>query len=157
MNKVIQVKSDYYIAWKSANTIIPYYQLVHDNTHGVLKLGDGSSNFLTLPPINRGINFFELTSTTNATDISFSDAMQFKLALTENTTISLPTNINLGQEGTIMIEQDVTGGRTIAWNSVFKFINIDSTVTTAGEVNVYSYTVYSATSIALTYMGHFTA
>tara|TARA_R110000803_G_scaffold38694_2_gene83648 strand:+ start:830 stop:2164 length:1335 start_codon:yes stop_codon:yes gene_type:complete len=42
-------------------------------------------------------------------------------ALSVNTTINAPTNGNIGDTLTFTIIQDATGGRTVTWNSVYKF------------------------------------
>jgi len=46
---------------------------------------------------------------------------QFYVSLTQNITVSAPTNPSDGQEIFITLRQDGTGSRTVAWNAVFCF------------------------------------
>lgn len=45
----------------------------------------------------------------------------FHWTLSGNRTLPLPSNIGAGQSGVIWLVQDATGGRTLAFNSVWKF------------------------------------
>lgn len=49
--------------------------------------------------------------------------------LTENTTVGAPTNGIAGMELSMFFTQDGTGGRTVAWNSVFKGVTLASSGT----------------------------
>lgn len=55
---------------------------------------------------------------TIATDVSLGN--QFQVTLANNRTMGLPTNPRKGQRIFHSIIQDGTGGRTLAWNAVFK-------------------------------------
>lgn len=44
---------------------------------------------------------------------------QFHTDLTENITVAAPDNPQSGQTIRIILQQDATGGRTVAWNSIF--------------------------------------
>lgn len=65
-------------------------------------------------------------------------------------TLANPTNIKVGQKGTIYITQDGTGGRTITgWGTYYKFINGNkpTLTTTAGARDRITYDVVSSTQI----------
>ena len=53
----------------------------------------------------------------------FSDNTVFSVTLGGNRTIANPTNMVVGQTGSIFIAQDATGSRTLAWGSYWDFIN----------------------------------
>lgn len=59
----------------------------------------------------------------NATsiDMDLAAGVNFEVTLTGNSTLGLPTNIKAGQSGIITVMQDGTGGRTLAFNSIFSF------------------------------------
>lgn len=69
--------------------------------------------------------------------------------LTGNITVGVPLNLNPGQAGWIMLEENGAGGWTIAFASIWKFKNktTPSAVTTAGAKNRLDYTIISATEI----------
>lgn len=73
--------------------------------------------------------------------------------LTGNVTaVAAPSNVVAGQTGSIFIEQDTTGGRTIGgWNSAWKFIGGATGApvlsTAGGAVDRLDYVVRSATEI----------
>lgn len=89
-------------------------------------------------------------ATTIALDLSLSN--NFETTLTGNTTMGLPTNIVVGQSGMIKVTQDATGGRTMAFNSVFKFAGGTAPVlsTAANAVDELCYYVDSASRIVIT-------
>ncbi len=65
-------------------------------------------------------------------------------------TLANPTNIKVGQKGTIYITQDGTGSRTItSWGTYYKFINGNkpTLTTTAGARDRITYDVVSSTQI----------
>lgn len=75
-----------------------------------------------------------LTSSSNsvAWDAEFSSF--FDLAdLAENTTLANPTNLEIGQEFAIRIEQDAGGGNTMAYGSHFFFPGGPPVLSTAGD------------------------
>jgi len=76
-----------------------------------------------------------------------------KSTLTGNLTMNAPSNIVGGQSGYITLVQDVSGGRITTWDSVFTFLNTDSTDTSPNKINIYRYIVYSASKIGLEYVG----
>ncbi len=85
-----------------------------------------------------------------AVDLSL--ANNFTLTLAGNRTLAAPSNVTAGQSGVIVVTQDSTGSRTLAYNSIYKFAG-GSTVTlttTASAVDVLAYYCESATRITVT-------
>lgn len=85
-------------------------------------------------------------------NIDLSSGINFTLTIAGNRTLANPTNTKPGQAGLIVVTQDATGGRTLAFGNSFKFANgvAPSPDTTANYVNVYSYFVVSSSFIVLT-------
>jgi len=82
--------------------------------------------------------------------IDLANANNFSVTLGGNRTFAAPTNQTAGQSGVIVITQDGTGGRTAAFNSVFKFPGgtPPTLTTTANAVDVLAYYCESATRIS---------
>ena len=82
-----------------------------------------------------------------STDLSLGN--NFSVTLGGNRTLANPTNIVAGQSGVIVITQDATGSRTLAYGSYFKFpAGTAPTLTTAANsVDVLAYYVESSTRI----------
>jgi len=80
---------------------------------------------------------------------NFNTANNFSLTLGGNRTLANPTNITAGQSGVIVITQDATGGRTLAFGSYWDFSGgtAPTLTTAANAVDVLVYYVNSATSI----------
>jgi hypothetical protein len=53
-------------------------------------------------------------------NIDLSTGINFTLAMGGNYTLAAPTNAKEGQSGNILITQDGTGSRTLAYNAIFK-------------------------------------
>ena len=106
---------------------------------------------------NRGIVYSasigNVNTLTDAATITpnFSAGNNYVLTLGGNRTLANPTNLLAGQAGTIVITQDGTGSRTLAYGSFWKYpggaANIPSLPTTAGAVDVLGYYVESTTRI----------
>ena len=82
-----------------------------------------------------------------ATDLSLGN--NFSVTLGGNRTLANPSNIVAGQSGIIVITQDGTGSRTLAYGSYFKFPagTAPTLTTTASAVDVLAYYVESSTRI----------
>lgn len=82
-----------------------------------------------------------------ATDLSLGN--NFSVTLGGNRTLANPSNTTAGQSGVIVITQDGTGSRTLAYGSNFKFPGgtAPTLTTTASAVDVLAYYVESATRI----------
>lgn len=85
----------------------------------------------------------------------FSLANNFSITLGGNRTLANPTNAVAGQSGVIVITQDGTGSRTLAFGTNWKFAGgTDPTLTTAANaVDVLSYYCASSTVIIASLLG----
>lgn len=92
-----------------------------------------------------------ITALTDSATITpdFSAANNFSVTLGGNRTLANPSNLTAGQSGTIVITQDGTGSRTLAYGSQWKFPGgtAPTLTTTASAVDVIAYYVESATRI----------
>jgi len=92
-----------------------------------------------------------ITALTDGSTITpdFAAANNFSLTIGGNRTLANPTNLTAGQSGVIVITQDGTGSRTLAYGSYFKFSNgtAPTLTTTASAVDVLAYYVESSTRI----------
>lgn len=88
---------------------------------------------------------------TDATSIAvdMSLGINFVVTLTGNRTLKAPTNIQPGQSGLIVVVQNVSGSKTLGFNSVWKFAGgTDPTMSTsAGAVDVIPYQSYTSSFI----------
>lgn len=82
-------------------------------------------------------------------DVDMSAGINFSLTIGGNRTLGAPTNTKNGQAGEIIITQDGTGSRTLAFHANWKFeAGVDGILSTAaGAVDVLSYKVVSSTFI----------
>ena len=91
-----------------------------------------------------------LTSAATITP-DFATSNNFSLTLATNATLANPSNQTAGQSGVIVITQDATGSRTLAYGSYWKFSGGTPTLTTtANAVDVLAYYVESSTRITAT-------
>lgn len=92
-----------------------------------------------------------ISTLTDGTTITpdFSLGNNYSVTLGGNRTLANPTNITAGQSGVIVITQDGTGSRTLAYGSYFKFPGgtAPTLTTTASAVDVLAYYVESSTRI----------
>jgi hypothetical protein len=79
----------------------------------------------------------------------FAVANNFSVTLGGNRTLANPSNLTAGQSGVIVVTQDGTGSRTLAFGSYWKFSNgtAPTLTTTASAVDVLAYFVESSTRI----------
>ena len=79
----------------------------------------------------------------------FAVTNNYKIELGGNRTLANPTNLTAGQSGVIVISQDSTGSRTLAFGSYWKFAGgaAPTLTTTASASDVIVYFVDSATRI----------
>ena len=117
------------------------------STSGTQRLIFGSSGTITAKSAAIG-QPVTLTSSPSITP-DFSVGNNFALTLGTNTTLNNPSNLTAGQSGVIVITQDATGGRTMAFGSAFKFAGgVAPTLTTnANAVDVLSFYVESSSRI----------
>jgi len=107
----------------------------------------GISNVQTFTAGQRG-GVSALTSASTITP-NLATANNFSLTLDTNATLANPTNIVAGQSGVILITQDATGSRTLAYGTYWKFAGgtAPTLTTTASAVDALVYYVNSATAI----------
>lgn len=97
-------------------------------------------------------NVGALSSTSNSVAIDLTNGNDYTLTLSENTTLANPidTATNVQQTGSIYIQQDGTGGRTLAFGS--QWVQLGDTVpdvpSAASDKMLFTYKVISATVIA---------
>jgi hypothetical protein len=79
----------------------------------------------------------------------------FSVTLAGSRTLANPTNITAGQSGVIVVTQDATGSRTLAFGSFWKFPGgtAPTLTTTAAAVDVLAYFVESSTRITARLVG----
>ena len=79
----------------------------------------------------------------------FTTGNNFSVELGGNRTLANPSNLTAGQSGVIVVTQDGTGSRTLAFGSYWKFAGgtAPTLTTTASAVDVIAYYVESATRI----------
>jgi len=85
----------------------------------------------------------------------FGANQNFTVTLGGNRTLANPSNIVVGQTGSIFIVQDATGGRTLSYGSYFKFpaATAPTLSTTANAVDRIDYIVKSSTEIHAVFTG----
>ena len=85
----------------------------------------------------------------------FAAGNNFSVTLGGNRTLANPTNQTAGQSGVIVVTQDGTGGRTLAFGSNWKFPGgtAPTLTTTAAAVDVIAYYVESASRITARVVG----
>lgn len=92
-----------------------------------------------------------ITALTDGATITpnMNNANNFSVTLGGSRTLANPTNLTAGQSGVIVITQDGTGSRTLAYGSYFKFPagTAPTLTTTASAVDVLAYYVESSTRI----------
>lgn len=95
-----------------------------------------------------------ITALTDGATITpdFAAANNFSLTIGGNRTLANPTNQTGGQSGAIVITQDGTGSRTLAYGSNWKFTgaSVPTLTPTANAVDVLLYYVESASRITAT-------
>jgi len=90
-----------------------------------------------------------LGSISGSTTIDFGIANIITATLTGTTTFANPTTESVGQSGSIIVTQDGTGGRTLAWGSQFKWAGgtAPTLSTAASAVDRIDYLVVAADTI----------
>ena len=92
-----------------------------------------------------------ITTLTDSATVTpdFGITNNYKLELGGNRTLANPTNLTAGQSGVIVISQDSTGSRTLAFGSYWKFAGgtAPTLTTTASASDLIVYFVDSSTRI----------
>lgn len=98
-----------------------------------------------------------ITALTDGSTITpdFAVANNFSLTIGGNRTLANPTNLTAGQSGIIVVTQDGTGSRSLAFGSYWKFAagTAPTLTTTASAVDVLAYYVESSTRITARVIG----
>lgn len=99
-----------------------------------------------------GLNgaFLALTdAATIAVDLSLSQ--NFSVTLSGNRTLGFPTNVTIGQDGFIIVNQDATGSRTLVYSAGYKWVGgtAGTLTTTANARDVIKYHVLDTNVIWL--------
>ena len=86
---------------------------------------------------------------------NFALANNFSVTLGGNRTLANPSNLTAGQSGVIVVTQDATGSRSLAFGSYWKFSNgtAPTLTTTASAVDVLAYFVESSIRITARLIG----
>ena len=111
---------------------------------------DGLAVVQSFTKAQRGTPVALTDASTVAVDLSLGN--NFTLTLAGNRTLGAPTNVTAGQSGVIVVTQDGTGSRTLAYNSAYKFAGgtAPTLTTTASAVDVLAYYVESSSRITVT-------
>ena len=98
-----------------------------------------------------------ITALTDGATITpdFAAANNFSVTLGGNRTLANPSNLTAGQSGSIVITQDATGSRTLAYGTYWKFPSgtAPTLTSTASAVDVLVYYVESSTRITARLIG----
>jgi len=120
------------------------YLLLSETTNGQTVAGGVRSNIVTL---------------TDAANISYDmdDGNNATVTLAGNRTLDNPSNITVGQSGSIFIVQDATGSRTLSYGSAFDFAGGSAPVlsTGANAVDRIDYVVRTTSSIHCNFVANF--
>ena len=120
----------------SGNLGFASYLLLSETTNGQTVTGGVRANIVSL---------------TDATNIAYDmdDGNNAAVTLAGNRTLDNPTNITVGQSGSIFITQDGTGSRTLAYGDAYDFAGgtAPTLSTGANQVDRIDYIVRTTTSI----------
>lgn len=121
-----------------------------------LKGATGNIGFGTKTPLKQleitksaRAHVVSLTDVSTSIAIDFNTAQNFAIQLVGNRTFENPSNCAAGQTGSIFIQQNVSGGKTLSFGSYWKFPNGEAPTltTTASAVDRLDYIVYTSTAI----------
>jgi len=101
----------------------------------------------------------EVATLTDAATIAvdFGANQNFTVTLGGNRTLGNPTNIVVGQTGSIIVVQDSTGSRTLSFSSYYKFPGgtVPTLSTAANSIDRIDYIVKSTTEIHCVFTGNY--
>jgi hypothetical protein len=122
-------------------------------------VGIGTTSPATALQVSGSLNISQQTiPSTVTTALDFTDSNNFKVTLGTNTTLSSSNEASaIGSTGVVVLVQDATGGRTVALPATWKTpkgqsISFD---TSANDINIISYYVIDASTVAVNYIGDF--
>ena len=80
-----------------------------------------------------------LVLATNAVATNAALSGLYEITLTGNATLTNPTNLQAGSQYKVIVVQDGTGARTLAFGSAYKFSGSSTLTTTAGAIDMLSF------------------
>jgi hypothetical protein len=88
-------------------------------------------------------DFYQLLSSSSSISLNLELSNNFNHTLTENTTLSAPSNPSPGQSGVIHLTQHASSPKTLGYNAFWKFSggSIPTLTTTNSAIDVLSYVV----------------
>ena len=100
---------------------------------------------------NAAANIVGLGTTSGTVTLDFTQGNNFSMTLTAGTTLANPTGVTTGQSGVLFIQEDGTGGYSVAWGSSWDFASATAPTltTTASALNALPYFARSTTSIVV--------
>jgi hypothetical protein len=100
---------------------------------------------------NAAANIVGLGTTSGTVTLDFTQGNNFSLNLSANATLANPTGVTTGQSGVILIQENSTGGYTVAWGTSWDFASstAPTLTTTANALNALPYFARSTTSIVV--------
>lgn len=141
-------------------TIIDDNGGIHDSTTSVGTSGyvlssTGISTFWKSPATLQNTN--DIAASTESTTIDFSLGNIFVITMESSTTFIF-SNMYVGQQGVLFINQDATGGRVFTLPAIAKTpkggLSI-AQVTTANTKSILSFVVLNTTNVYVNYIGDF--
>lgn len=139
-----------------ASSTISGSNLSGTNTGDQTLVGLGGASLTAAQQFSGGqaVSSTAVTSSSNLTAINLALNNNFSMTMTEDTTLSNPTNIVAGQSGRIVLTQ-AAGDYDVAFGTYYKFPGgVTPTVnsTSAGAIDVLYYDVLDATHIACVFI-----
>lgn len=120
-----------------------------------VRTGTDDIKFITAKSIMDAMNWVTLTDAATVA-VDFNAGLNFKLTIGGNRTLGAPSNAKPGESGCILITQDNTGSRTLAYNSAWKFPGGAPTLSTAANtIDMITYVVDSTSVIRATLLKGF--
>lgn len=106
---------------------------------GAFAPATNSNGGLTNPTITNYTETLYTANTSTAITVALTNGTIQQLTLTANTTITMPS-VGAGKSFVIMLKQDGTGSRTVAWSTVtWPGATAPTVTTTASKMDIYSF------------------
>lgn len=107
------------------------------------RFGTDETKYISPAVFFTGNAAYTLTdSITGNITVNMNNGLNFLLTLGGNRTMLNPENYKIGQRGVIVVQQDATGGRTLSWDTFWKFEGSTPVIPTAAHAwTLFSYFV----------------